>query len=185
MQIHRLLTGLHTQRTSQSKALPIPGWILMNMSKQSRHKTLLVWVVPLDEFLMWAVAISAPLGSTSSSCSTASKTSAAPPSVTTPESPSSTWRHLCRAPSANHLLPHSRWLDSCSPRPLVSIGKKQEARAAGGSSHCKRPASGTRMIPASPGGGRHTLVRVSPNDARGPTNHTDDTENARSSWKPL
>lgn len=51
MQIHRLLTGLHRE-PPKAKGLPIPGWILMNMSKQSRHKTLLVWVVPLDEFLV-------------------------------------------------------------------------------------------------------------------------------------
>ena len=70
----------------------------MNMSKQSRHKTLLVWVVPLDEFLMWAVTIGAPTGLHQLLMLYSLKDQCSPPSVTTPESPSSTWRHLCRVP---------------------------------------------------------------------------------------
>lgn len=107
MQIHRLLTDLHThiQRTSQSKGLPTPGWILMNMSKQSRHKTLLVWVVPLGEFSVWAVTIGAPLGSTSSSCSTASKASAAPHRSLLLRARVRPGDTCAMCPAANHLLP--------------------------------------------------------------------------------
>ena len=107
MQIHRLLTDLHThiQRTSQSKGLPTPGWILMNMSKQSRHKTLLVWVVPLGEFSVWAVTTGAPLGSTSSSCSTASKASAAPHRSLLLRARVRPGDTCAMCPAANHLLP--------------------------------------------------------------------------------
>ena len=60
------------------------------MSKQSRHKTSLVQVVPLGEFLMWAVTISAPAGLQQLPALYSLKNQLSPPSVTTPESPSST-----------------------------------------------------------------------------------------------
>lgn len=35
-----------------------------------------------------------------------------------------------REPLPTISCPHSLWLDSCKPRPFVSMGKKKEARAA-------------------------------------------------------
>lgn len=68
-------------------------WVDLNEDEQtdSRHKTLLVQVVLLGEFLMSAVTISAPVRARQPPELCSLKDQHSPPSVTIPESQSSTW----------------------------------------------------------------------------------------------
>lgn len=138
------------QRSPRSKCHPtFPGWVTLDEHGQTqrRRKTLSVHITRLGKFLMSAVTISGPAGL----CQLPNLKTSSAPRVLIPESQSSTWGHL-----------HCWSLDQPSPGPTpggwtpVVLGlwsqwaKSRRPQQLGGSSHCRRPRSGTQKIPASP-----------------------------------